>query len=330
MNKIDFVIIWVDGNDKKWQEEKNKYTPNNIKIDSRNIRYRDWENLKYLFRGIEKFAPWVNKVHFVTCGHLPEWLNKDCPKLNIVKHSDYIPEEYLPTFSANPIELNLHRIKGLSEQFVFFNDDQFIINNVNEEDFFKNGKPCESAILNPASPAGKDIMEYVFFNDWRIINKNFNKNESIKKNFFKWFNLKNGINLFRTFCLMPWNNFVGFKFTHLPTSFLKSTFEEIWQKEYESLDLTSKNKFRSKEDLNQFVIKDWQIASGNFYPRKYNIGKFFEVSDGIDNITKAIEKSKYKMICINDAEIGDRFEEYKNEINKSFEKILPQKSKFEI
>lgn len=329
MDKIDFVIIWVDGNDRNWQEEKAKYEPNRDN-DIRDIRYRDWDNLQYLFRGIEKFAPWVNKVHFVTCGHLPKWLNKDCPKLNIVKHSDYIPEKYLPTFSANPIELNLHRIKGLSEQFVFFNDDTFLIKDVKPEDFFKHGKPCESAILNPASPAGKELTEYIYFNDWVIINKNFNKNESIRNNFFKWFNYKNGINILRTICLMPWNNFLGFKFTHLPTSFLKSKFEEVWEKEYESLDLTSSNRFRSKNDLNQYVIKDWQIASGNFYPRKYKIGKFFKVSDGIEDIIKTIEKQKYKMICVNDDEIGDKFEKYKNKINEAFDRILPEKSSFEI
>ena len=116
---VDFVIIWVDGNDEQWQKEKAKDSPDK-NTDYRNIRYRDWDNLQYWFRGVEKFTPWVNKVHFVTCGHLPKWLNTNNPKLNIVKHSDFIPEKYLPTFSANPIELNIHRIKDLSEKFVFF------------------------------------------------------------------------------------------------------------------------------------------------------------------------------------------------------------------
>ena len=71
----------------------------------REERYRNWENLQYLFRGIEKFAPFVNKVHFITEGHLPKWLNVNHPKLNIVKHSEYIPEVFLPTFSAIPIDI---------------------------------------------------------------------------------------------------------------------------------------------------------------------------------------------------------------------------------
>ena len=330
MEKIDFVIIWVDGNDKEWQNEKKKYSTSKSE-DSRNIRYRDWENLKFIFRGIEKFAPWVNKVHFITCGHLPKWLNTNYDQINIVKHSDYIPDKYLPTFSANPIELNLHRIEELSEKFVFFNDDMFLLNKVEEKDFFNNNLPCESAILNATSPAGNDIMEYVFFNDWNIINRNFDKNTSIKNNFFKWFNFKYGINILRTVALMPWTNFLGFKFTHLPTSFLKSTFDEIWDKEYDILDKTCEHKFRSKEDVNQYLIKDWQISSGKFYPRKYKIGRLFKVSDNIRDITTTIQNQKYKMICINDDEIDEsNFKIYKKEIIDAFEKILPEKSKFEI
>ena len=80
-------------------------------------RYRNWENLQYWFRGIEKFAPFVNKIHFITSSRVPEWLNMNNPKLNVVRHSDYIPEEYLPTFSSIPIELNLHRLEDLRRKF---------------------------------------------------------------------------------------------------------------------------------------------------------------------------------------------------------------------
>ncbi len=72
--KVDFVILWVDGNDPEWQASKAKYTADKGRDASAN-RYREWENLKYWFRGVEKFAPWVNNVYFVTCGHYPEWLN---------------------------------------------------------------------------------------------------------------------------------------------------------------------------------------------------------------------------------------------------------------
>jgi hypothetical protein len=97
--------------------------------------------MKYFFRGVEKFAPWVNNVFFVTFGHYPTWLNLKHPKLKFIKHEDYIPKRYLPTFNSHTIELNYHRINELSNHFVYFNDDMFIINHMNQSDFFENGVP---------------------------------------------------------------------------------------------------------------------------------------------------------------------------------------------
>ena len=111
-SKIDLVIPWVDGNDPEWQVLKKTYmeSENLCEIGDPGIRYQSWDNLQYIFRGIEKYMPWVNQVFFVTWGHLPDWLNTDCKNLVIVKHKDYIPAEYLPTFNSNVIEMNYFRI----------------------------------------------------------------------------------------------------------------------------------------------------------------------------------------------------------------------------
>ena len=100
---IDFIVTWVDGNDPDWLKQKHEYLGaayNAREVDVRDVRYRPWDTLKYLFRGIDTYAPWVRRIHFVTWGHLPSWLNTSNPRLNVVKHSDYIPEKYLPTFSS--------------------------------------------------------------------------------------------------------------------------------------------------------------------------------------------------------------------------------------
>ena len=107
--KIDFVIAWVDDWDKEWQSQRNKYAGKNPE-DLANFRFRDWWTLKYLFRWIEKFTPRVNNVFFVTCWHYPSWLDLNHPKLKFIKHEDYIPKEYLPTFNATTIELNFNKL----------------------------------------------------------------------------------------------------------------------------------------------------------------------------------------------------------------------------
>ena len=98
--EVDFVILWVDGSDEAWQREKMKYRPDGNMPDAAAANaakcFRDWGTLKYWFRGVEKWAPWVRKIHFVTWGHLPAWLNTDHPKLHIVRHGEFMPEGSLP------------------------------------------------------------------------------------------------------------------------------------------------------------------------------------------------------------------------------------------
>ena len=328
-NKIDFVIIWVDGSDRNWQKEKAKYTINKFS-DAEEIRYRDWGTLKYWFRGVETYAPWVNKIHFVTYGHLPEFLNINHPKLNIVNHRDYIPEKYLPTFSSHPIELNLHRIKGLEEHFVYFNDDMFILNKVKPSDYFKKGLPCEFATLVPLMQRGENGLANIRLNNTNLLNLEYDKKTQIKKNFFKWYNLKYGKYLAGTFSACLYKHFPGFLEQHLSTSFLKSSFITAWDKFYTTLDETSKHKFRDcKLDVNQYLIKNLQLVTGNFYPRALNFGKaFFEFDK---NTIDKIISSKYKEICLGDFNLtNEQFLELKEELIRAFERKFPKKSSFEI
>ena len=156
-DKIDFVITWVDGNDPEWRMKKESFLPqvdNNMNSES---RYRDWEILKYWFRSVEKNAPWVNNIFLITEGHLPNWLNVNHDKLRIIKHSDYISDEYLPTFNSNVIEINISKLPDLSEHFVLFNDDMFINAPVNPDDFFKNGLPRDTGIFSPIVPISGTI-----------------------------------------------------------------------------------------------------------------------------------------------------------------------------
>lgn len=330
--KIDFVLTWVDGNDKKWQEEKAKYTTK-TQNDNRINRYRDWKNLQYWFRGIEKFAPWVHKIYFITYGHLPEWLNTKHSKLEIIKHTDFIPEKYLPTFNVNPIEMNFHRIEGLSEQFVYFNDDMFIIKKVLPEDFFKGGLPRDHAILHINCVKHSWQIQKICNNDIGIINEEFDFRKSITKNITKWFNPKYGIANLKNIWLYPCPRFPGIYHEHANGNYLKSVYEQVWDKYYSILDQTSKHKFRTEYDVNQWLIKDWQIASGKFIPQR-KISKFIDLKNK-ENFEKCLDiivKQKIKVLCINDAENIDEedFEVKQKAINEAFEKILPNKSQFEI
>ena len=327
---IDFVLLWVDGNDPAWLEEKNKYAPLKVNYSSGTNRFRDWDNLQYWFRGVEQFAPWVDNIYFITWGHVPAWLDTRHPKLKVINHKDYIPEQYLPTFNSNTIELNLHRLPQLSEKFVLFNDDTFLLKNTTAEDFFVNGMPKDSFILNPVLPVGElGRIAYTNVNNTGIINMNFQKNAVIKKHFKKVFSLKYGSQLIRTLLLMAWKPFVGFSNPHLPMSHLKSRFDFMWERETEKLNATCMNKFRGLNDLNHWLMRYWNLCEGIFVPREISFGKYFNISDNLLPITQYITGQKGKVICINDFDPDIDFERAKQEINEALNGLLPEKSSFE-
>ena len=332
IGKIDFVILWVDGNDPDWIEERKKYSPSS-NDDSSIKRYRNWDNLQYFFRGVEKYASWVNNIFFITYGHIPNWLNVNHPKLRIIKHEDYMPKECLPTFNSNSIELMINRIEELSEQFVLFNDDMFLLKKTNYTDFFKKNLPCDTACLNIHSISTSKMCTYASLQATGIINKYFDMKKSILGNFFKWFNPIYGRQLFKTLYLFPCKSFPEIRQLHLPYSYLKSVFDEVWEKEEKLLLETCRNKYRTKLDYSHWTMRNWQIAKGSFYPRSPYFGKSFYLADdnSLNDCVNYIKKSKGSVICINDSDIDDdEFIRYRNMVNASLDELLPGKSNYEI
>ena len=328
---IDFVITWVDGSDKAWREEKACYDTTSG-TDDNEERYRDWELLKYWFRGVEKYAPWVRKIHFVTWGHLPEWLNTEHEKLHIVRHEDYIPRKYLPVFNSNLIEIYMHKIEGLSENFVYFNDDFLLIRDTKPEDFFKDGKPCDMlafqpVVANPVNP----VMSHLYLNNSLVLCKHFNKRENVKAHPGNYFKIGYPPLYFCYNMLeLAFPLYTGFYTVHGPSPFCKTTFEEIWEKEREALEAMSVNRFRSNTDLTPYLFREWQKLSNNFKPT--NVLKdfaYFNIAKENQKLLNTIRKQKKKIICINDANIGSEFERVKQELQETFMQILPEVSSFE-
>ena len=328
---VDFVIAWVDGSDEAWLREKRKYEPEDSseyekKWTDGDSRYRDWGLLRYWFRGVERFAPWVRYIWFVTWGHVPSWLNVHHPKLRIVRHEEYIPPEYLPTFSSHTIELNLHRIPGLAEHFVYFNDDMFLTGPVKETDFFRNGQPCDTAVLLPVTLKQNGVRAEI--NDLYVINEFFEKRKVMRNHPEVWYSLKYGRLLLRTLLLTPFRLFPGFFISHLPCSYRKQTFSEVWEKVPEILDRTCRHRFRETTDVNQWLFEYWQFCKG-IVPRRPEIGMYYEGKDTFRKMCGDIAMQKYRMVCCNDSPDIYDFDTARKMLHKAFRKILPEKSSFE-
>ena len=327
---IYFVLLWVDDKDVQWQKQKSKFANEDINKISSN-KYRDWDNLKYWFRGVEKFAPWVNQIFFVTCNQKPEWLNENHPKLKLVNHSDFMNTECLPTFNSNAIEINLGRIEELSEQFVLFNDDMFLLKETKPTDFFEKGLPKDCYFEYPdIIPFYGETYQNFLLNNKGVINSHFSKVKQSKINLGKIYNLKYGIRInFINFILSKWyEGYIGFYNPHISQPHLKSTFKNLYEVEKEVVNITSMSRFRSFYDISHFLMRYWNLVEGKFIPSK-DIGKAFNIGKDIETIRKVIERQTYKVACFNDSIENINFEYCKNVLIDSFEKILPEQSQFE-
>lgn len=330
MQDIDIVVTWVDMNDPSWKKEFNHYSGNND-IEENGIidaRFRDYGLLKYWFRGVEKFAPWVRKIHFVTSGQKPEWLDTDNPKLHLVDHKDFIPTKFLPTYNSVVIERYMHLIPGLADKFVYFNDDFYLLRPVPMERFFKDGLPCDIAVFqyNPTWSQWYKTLK----NNMRIINRHFDKKKVMDQFRDKWltdeYGAKGRMNRF----YMSLNKFITLRVHHNAQPYLKSTFEKVWNAAEKELNETSSNRFRSATDYSPELFRTWQICEGNFTPyNTYKDTKMFPLMVKPKQAIKAIQNQEYSLVCLNDNKRIRNYDQLMHEIKEAFESILPEKSSFE-
>lgn len=338
---IDFVVTWLDSSDPEWQKDYNKYKGISASGDSSLARFRDWDLFKYWFRAVETYAPWVNKVFLVTNGTFPKWINPNHPKLVLVKHSDYIPEKFLPTFNSCTIELHMNKIKGLSEHFVYFNDDCYINGPITPEYYFRKGLPCDSneeTFFNVPKydPVGKFYIYMSMMTNVGVLNRWYDRRNSIKASPRRWFGPHLGIkgiviSLF--FSLFRYNTkFIGFNWKHVEQPFLKSVFDEIWEKESEMLE-ESCTRFREEVILNPYIFRYWQFASNKFFPVRLNHTKKYRmIEETMPKIIRSISDSHIKSLCINDTPncSEEEFHQFNNAIHSAFERKFPNKSSFEL
>lgn len=291
---MDIVITYVDGLDPEWQREYEQYTHEPV-LEK---RFRDWGTLPYLFRGIAVNMPFIRKVHLVVAreSQVPQWINRD--EVNIVLHSDIIPAEYLPTFNCNPIEMHLHRIKGLDEEYLYFNDDIFPLKECKAEDFFVDGK----GILGMSK-------HWLNFGMFKHICKN---SDTLAR---KVLGLKPSVRFLRP--------------QHVCTPMLKSECEQLYAHAEKEI-LASLTTTRSENNLNQYLFLDYMFLRGNLINKRLSKKHFSVGATSTQRMRKFIANPTHKLVCINDVQLSEeRYKELRRAILETFEERFPQRSKYE-
>ncbi len=315
--------------DPQWQAEFEEYSGRSREKNATSVaRFRDYGFLKYWFRGVEEFAPWVRKIHFVTCGQKPEWLDETNPRLHLVDHKDYIPSRFLPCFNSGVLESYLHKIPGLAEHFVFFNDDFFVTAPVTPERFFRDGLPCDIAAFKPNM--GGSQWAHMLKNNIALINKHFDKQEVFEQWHDKWFTPEYGSKALWNRLARCGHRFMALRTPHNAQPYLKTTFEHVWAACEAELNEASTHRFRTKDDLTQELFRTWQICEGNFLPyNTYIDTKMFPLVVRPRQAVQAVREQRYKLVCLNDNVHIRNYQQVMQDIGSAFETILPKKSTFE-
>lgn len=137
--EIDVVYTWVNSEDPDWRAMLAEHQDQPLdategEVDSDRFLSRD--ELRYSLRSLLKNAPWVRQIHIASNCKPPEWFDETNDRVRWVYHEEFIDPEYLPTFSSHAIETSLHKIPDLSEHFLYFNDDIFVLKPIKKSDFF--------------------------------------------------------------------------------------------------------------------------------------------------------------------------------------------------
>jgi hypothetical protein len=292
---MDVVITYVDGLDPLWQKDYEECT--NIPILEK--RFRDWGTLRYLMRGIEVNMPFIRKVHLVVArdSQVPEWVNRD--EVNVVLHKDIIPEQFVPTFNCNPIELHLHRIKDLDEQYVYFNDDVFPLMKCEPTDFFVDGK-------------GQLGMSHHLFS-FDMFKKICRNSDVIAR---RALGMKPSL-----FFLRP---------QHVCTPMIKSECEEMYERVKDDLH-ASITMTRTAKNISQYVFLNYMYLKGTLQNKRLSKRHFSLGITSVKELREFITNPTRKFTCINDVKLShERFEELRRVLIEAFETLLPNKSKYEI
>ncbi|MDE6872038.1 MAG: hypothetical protein K2O58_09045 [Bacteroidales bacterium] len=292
---MDAVITYVDGNDPVWRQDYLKYVGDSILTK----RFRDWATLKYLLRGIETNMPFIRNVYLVVShrSQVPEWV--DMENLRVVLHSDFIPQEYLPTFNSNAIEMHLHRIPGLDEEFLYFNDDMFPVAPCRETDFFRDGK---SVIYFSRHYLASGMYKKICRNSDRLARKILGMPEKC------WF-------------VRP---------QHICSPMQKSESEKVYSKAGEWIGRSS-TRIRTEDNCTQYLFLDYLYYSGKAISEKLSNKHFSVFTASAGSLVRFIVNPSRNLVCINDVHVGQkRYEKLRAAVLDAFERRFPEKSRFEL
>lgn len=308
---IDLIYLWVDGSDPVWLEKKNRFL--SLKYDDSEThnkgRYANNDELRYALRSVEKHAPWVRNIYIVTDNQQPSWLNTAHPKIHLIDHQDIFPPNTLPSYNSCVIEYFLYKIPGLSEQFLYANDDMFLNADLSPEFFFgKDGCPIvrlKRSYLGKFYYTLKNITRRGLGQYAHTVHK---AALLVEKKFGKYYAGK------------PHHNI---------DSYLLSDYKAVMSEVFvDQVRRTQTNRTRSKEDLQRSVVSFYALARGRAHLQYVGRKTSSRILLHRHNFDRYMKKYQPKLFCLNDSQRNQ--DHHRKMIVPLLAKRFPIKSAFEL
>ncbi len=285
---IDAVYTWVDGNDTDWQQRKNQALVAQGEAEINEIaanlsRYVSRDELRYSLRSLVAFLPWIRTIYLVTDDQIPPWLDVDHSLIKVVRHRDIFRDTgRLPTFNSHAIESRLHHIAGLSEHFIYVNDDMFFGRPQLPTTFFHaNGL----AKFFP-SPAQLDVGPATVY-DAPVTAAGKNNRRHIRERF---------------------GRMITQKMRHVPYPLRKSVLEEIERQLTEDVLGTAEHQFRHPADLSipSSLQHYWSFLSRKAVPGSiaYTYADLAHPSTPV-KLARLLARRDCDTFCLNDTDSAE-------------------------
>lgn len=309
---IDVVFTWVDGSDPEWQEKKAIWSCDGaIRSADNHQRFLSRDELRYSLRSVYEHAPWVRNIYLVTDGQRPDWLRND-GRVTVVDHKEIFENpSHLPVFNSHAIESQLHRIPGLSEWFLYLNDDMMFAHPVEPSTFFT-----------------ADGLSYLYASHISLIDRTRPYEKCVPTD-FAGMNMQKIIE--NDFGIVPLR-----KLMHVPYALRKSVMEEISERYKNFLTETSAAKFRSATDIAfpSMFYHYYAWVTGRAILQSRGKERYAYIDTGKSNLATELKKAKSKrphFLCLNATDFDEVGQANENMLIRSFlDDLYPRKAPFEI
>lgn len=306
----DLVYLWVDGNDPEWRARHNRAIGATEEASAVNCdgRYADNDELKYSLRSAAAYAPWLRRIFIVTDRQIPKWLDMDNKKIRIVDHTEILPAECLPTFNSRIIEHALFRIPGLSEHFLYANDDMFFNRPVSPQDFFTaDGLPVLRFSRRPFRKLTLWIKD-------RILHDPIS-------------NYNNAIRNSARLIEERYGRYIGSKTHHNIDAYSRSLYEEAFETFRDQIEPTMTNRVRSLNDIQRNIYSYYLIVNKKCRLEYVTRTTSFRLHIHRHKHYEELEKKRPMLFCVNDSEYASDAD--RKLVREYLERRFPDKSEFE-